>query len=580
MVYIQSLIQFLSVCRVAALSFFIFFLIQGILEIPLPHLSAQVLIVLAFAVLHGLTDTLNRYIFRSSRFTYTSVIVIVWLIFLYNTSLLSFMKDNSYGTQSLFCAVTLLVTILYLYQDLSRTFTLFAKIKIDSRIIIVGSFILVIFSGAGLLLLPIARSSSLTTISPVDAFFVATSAVCVTGLTVINISKDLSRFGQVIVLILIQIGSLGLVTITSVFINLLGKSMSMQGQLSAKTSFSSRLGDNSLQQFLRFALIFTLGTEGLLSAVLFARFAPDFLAQVPAVFPSKLVALEYTAYHSVFHAVSAFCNAGFSLYSDSLMRFRTDIVINYTIMFAIFAGGLGFLVWQDVLHYSQGRVIRLRLQSLVALRVSLFLIIAGTISYWAIERSFSLKGLEFWDQMLSSMFVSVNLRTAGFNTTNIGATSEAGRFLSCIIMYIGASPGSTGGGLKTTTFAILLATIRQFTDNQHDAVIAGHRVSGTFIAQAWFLFVNSLIWIASCVFALCLIEPLPLSSVMYEIFSAYSTVGVSTGITPNLSPISKIIVASTMIVGRVGPSTLILAFASKMSRQKLTLAPEEDIAVG
>ncbi|MGL5255052.1 MAG: TrkH family potassium uptake protein [Brevinema sp.] len=580
MVYLQSFFRIISLFRVTILSFTAFFLIQGILEIPIPSLPTWLQLTMIFAFVQTLGDTLRYYVFRTARFTYTSVLVLVWVIFLMTTGIYKLLIDNQMQTQTLFSTLTLGFVGIYLYQDLRRTFSIFSRIKMDSRIIIVGSFILVILFGAGLLMLPVSSRVSGRTISAVDALFTAASAVCVTGLTVLDTGKDFSYFGQVIILVLIQIGSLGLVTIMAVVINLLGKSMSLQGQMSAKDSFASRLGDNSLQQFLRFALGFTLMIEGVLALILFVRFSMQFISLVPTQYPTVLNAVESAAYYAVFHAVSSFCNAGFSLFSNSLIDYRTDIVVNFTVMFAIFAGGLGFLVWQDIKNYTRGKTIQLRLQSVIALKVSIALIVFGTIGYYLLERSYSLKGLPLWDQLLSSMFASVNLRTAGFNTTDLSITSEASRLFSSILMYIGASPGSTGGGIKTTTFAVIAATIRQLSNPNHSIVIAGRRINNQLITQAWFVLINSLIWIFIVIMALSIIENLPLSAVVYEVFSAFGTVGVSTGITPTLSTASKLILTATMIIGRVGPSTVLLAILGGFSRQKLSLAPEEDIPIG
>lgn len=582
MVYLQFFLRLLTFLRIAVLSVLIFFLIQGVLVIPVPYLKFWLYAALIFSLIHIAVDTIGHYFFRFARFTYTAFLIAVWVLFLHSTRIINFLSDNSYETQTLFSAVTLSLVGIYIYQDLRRSFAVFAGIKLDSRVTIVFSFLLVILLGTGLLVLPISSFAPGVAVAPINAFFTAVSAVCVTGLSVVDIAASYSRFGQIIILILIQIGSLGLVTITAVFINLLGQSLSMSGQLSAKDSFSSRYGDNNLQQFLRFVLLFTVVVEAIIAGILFICFSKDFLGQVPSVYPNNVSALSEAAYYAVFHAVSSFCNAGFSLFSNNLLNYRTDILVNFTIMFSVFVGGLGFWVWKDLQqHFIQGHTVQLRLQSIIALKASAVLIVGATFIYFSLERNYSLRGLGLWDQLLSSLFVSINLRTAGFNTTDMGATSEAARIFSCIIMYIGASPGSTGGGIKTTTFAVILATVRQMVNRQHDVIISGRRVSGELVVQAWFLLINSFMWLSFVIIVLCVVEQQPLSVVMYEVFSAYATVGLSTGLTPNLTSFSKVLIAVTMIVGRVGPSTLILAFASGMGRrQKLSVAPAEDIAIG
>ncbi|MGL4388658.1 MAG: TrkH family potassium uptake protein, partial [Brevinema sp.] len=550
------ILKTLSLIRISLLSITLFYLIEGIFHLSVPELPFLLSILMIFILINIITDHLKMKTFKYPKIAITMFASFFWIIFIKTSRLEIFMVNNTYHIQSLICSITASILGLYLYQNCRNLFKVFGKIKISSRLLVVFSFLIVIAIGTALLMLPISITNSSIKITAVDAFFTAVSAVCVTGLTVLDTATIFSRFGQIVILTLIQIGALGLVTITTVFLAMLGRKLSMTEQLSAKDSASSSKGDKSLTKFLSFTLGFTLIVEFIIALMLFTRFY-------------KILPFSEAIFYSIFHAVSAFCNAGFALFSNSLVDFRSDGIINIAIMAAIAIGGMGFSVWQDIYHhFSKKESKQLQLATMIALRMSLILTVVGAVFFFISEFYYSLNTLPLHEKLLSSLFASVNLRTAGFNTVDLSQTGETSRLLSLILMYIGASPGSTAGGIKTTTFFVLYSSFKAAIKNDYQPVIYGRQLDMSIIHQAWALVFNSLAWIMSVSLIICHVEHLPLSSVLYETFSAFATVGVSTGITSYLSNLSKILLCVTMILGRVGATTVMLAFLSKKVVQK------------
>lgn len=560
--------KILSTIRLSILSITSFYLLQGIFHRPIPILSSLLSLTLIMCTIHILTEHIRLKLFKEPKICTTMFSTFFWIFFIKLSNLEIFMIDNFYQIQSLICSATIFIVGIYLYQNCQAVFNIFTKIKISSRLLIILSFLIVIVIGTVLLMLPIAMQSTNQKISAVDAFFTAVSAVCVTGLTVVDISTYFSRFGQIVIITLIQIGALGLVTITTVFLTLLGRKLSLTGQMSAKDNSNSTLGNQNLTKFLGFTLGFTVIVELLLACVMFIRFI-------------KILPIWDAVFYSIFHAISAFCNAGFSLFSNSLITFRGDWLINFSIMSAIIIGGMGFSVWQDTYRrFYTKETKQLQLQSVIAFRMSFLLVVVGAVLFYLTERYYTLEHLNFKEQMLSSFFASVNLRTAGFNTVDLSKTSETSRLFSLLLMYIGASPGSTGGGIKTTSFLVIYSAFKAAMKNDPSITIFGKRIDDSLIPQTWALVFNSLAWIFIVAFLISYIEHLPLSDILYETFSAYATVGVSVGITGSLSSISKILLAVTMILGRVGPTTIMLALMGKYVQKSLIRTPPSHISIG
>ncbi len=562
------ILKILSTIRSSILLVTIVILIKGILGSPIYSLNIWINSCLFFTLIHMGTETVRYKYIKDTKIITSLFLTVFWILFINVSNLYIFMIDGTYQAQTLINAITISILTIYLYQNLRRSFEVFARIKVGSRLLITLSFLLVIIIGTVLLMLPIARSSHSIPISLVNAFFTAVSAVCVTGLIVVDTATYFSRFGQIIIMCLIQIGALGLVTITTTLLSLLGQRLSLSGHLSAKNSVSNVTNDKSLSYYLVFTLGFTILIEFSIALSLF----PQFIQHLP---------FSEAIFYSLFHAVSSFCNAGFALFSNSLVDFRNNISINLSIMLSIIIGGLGFGIWLDIKSRFISKESKfLSLQTLIALRASIFLIFLGAFVFYILEKNNVLAHLSLREQILSAFFASVNLRTAGFNTIDLGQTNEASRFFSLLMMYIGASPGSTGGGIKTTSFMVLWAAVHASITNNQNVIIFGKRIDDSLIAQAWTLVFNSLSWIFVVVLVISAVDKFPLSAVAYETFSAYATVGVSTGITSSLSPISKVLISITMILGRIGPTTVMLAFIGKQTKPSLIKTPPEKLSIG
>jgi len=566
-VSLLSLFQFFSFVRIIIISITSIILIQGILEIPIPYLPLWLNLSLAISVIHIITEYF-RYIFiKNTQIITTVYLVLFWLLFVTFSNFKIFMIDNTYNLQIVSNSFTLVILIIYLFQNLRRSVEIFAKIKISSRLLITLSFLIVIVIGTILLMLPISINDHNTSISLINAFFTAVSAVCVTGLIVVDTATYFSRFGQIVILGLIQIGGLGLVTITTVFISLLGRNLSLTGHLSAKDSISQTI-DRSLTNYLGFILGFTIVIELVIAVLLYIRFI-DFLPFQTALF------------YSIFHAISAFCNAGFALFSDSFIGFNNDILINISIMCAVIIGGLGFGVWLELQsHYIEKNSKKLTLQTLITISVSTGLTILGTLLFYFFEKDQSLQYFTMGNQFLSSLFASVNLRTSGFNNIDLTYISEPTRLVSIFLMYIGASPGSTGGGIKTTSFLVLWASVHAGI-RKGNIMLFGRHIDESLVMQTWILVFNSITWILLVTLLICYFDKLSLSEALYETVSAFGTVGSSVGATPKLGTISKVLISITMILGRIGPTTIMLALLGRnANKASLIRRPTENISIG
>jgi trk system potassium uptake protein TrkH len=401
----------------------------------------------------------------------------------------------------------------------------------------------------------------------IDALFTATSAVCVTGLIVKDTATHWSLFGKTIIMLLIQVGGLGIMTMTTLFAVLLGRQITLRGRIVAQEA----LGGAPKSGIARLVLVITLTTlliEAIGASILFLRFlfAYDF-------------SFFSAAYHAVFHSISAFCNAGFSLYTTSLEQFHSDIFINSVIIILIVLGGLGFGVLIDLFNYRSRR--RLSLQSKVVLRTSFALVLLGAVVIFFLERSnpLTLATMPFVNQVKAALFQSVTPRTAGFNTVEIRALHQTSIFLIIILMWIGASPGSTGGGIKTTTFSTLLAGVLAGVKGKSDIELMNRRLPINLVWKALAVAAISTLLIFVVTSTLLATEGMTLQDTLFEVVSAFGTVGLSTGITPKLTSIGRLLITLTMFVGRVGPFTLALALTEREKKLRLRY-PEEAIIIG
>ena len=435
---------------------------------------------------------------------------------------------------------------------------------------VILSFLVIIFFGTVLLLTP--RATGENRIELVDAAFSATSAVCVTGLIVVDTGSFFTQFGQGVMLTLIQIGGLGLITLTAFFAIVLRRGLGVRESLVLRgmLSFESvgRIGIT-----LRVMIGITFLMEGAGAFLLFMATRADFATIGEAI------------HHSIFHAVSAFCNAGFSLYATSFERYAGHMGINAVMTTLIIVGGIGFPVIMNLLGrrvlYSGTAVIgpRYSVHSKLVLMTTATLLVAGTSLFYLLERHGVLAGMPLGRQLMSSFFGSVTARTAGFNTTPTAALTLPTLFMLAGLMFIGRSPGGTAGGVKTSTMGLVLASIGSIFTGRGRVELFRRHIPDPVVREALVVVAMGIIVVSGGTFFLLIVEDLTLSQVLFEVVSAFGTVGLSTGITPTLSPAAKIALMLIMLTGRIGPLTLALAIGQRRERV-LYDYPQERVVIG
>ncbi len=432
--------------------------------------------------------------------------------------------------------------------------------------IIILSFILVALAGAALLMLPIATVST-EPFPFLDAFFTAVSAVCVTGLIVVDTPVFFSTFGHAVILLLIQIGGLGIMAFSLAVVFMTRKRLSV-GETELLSYMLNEEDRTSLKRQLLSVLFFTITIEVIGTLLL--------------VMPMKGAGSGNAVWLAAFHAVSAFCNAGFSLFSDSLMRFTDNVLVNVTVAALIIAGGIGFFtltVLRDdlvkVFRYffplradaSTPLVFRRRpvlryLKSestVIAVRGTAILIIAGFVAIYLLERSGVLGNSDLAVKYLQAFFQSVTLRTAGFNTIDISLLAPATLLVMVPFMFIGAATGGTAGGVKLGTVAAIGADVRRFLRGDNDAVLFYRRVPRRTISEAYILVVGGIVIVGMAAIIMVMSEEAVLEVILFEIVSALGTVGLSAGLTADLSALGKFLIIVLMFIGRLGPLTLVVA---------------------
>lgn len=428
------------------------------------------------------------------------------------------------------------------------------------------SFLLVIIFGTILLMLPV--SSKLKTVTPfMDALFTATSATCVTGLVVVDTGTHFSFFGQMVILMLIQIGGLGIMTISTVFVIILGQRINLKLENIMYQVVGGSYAVNVFQ-LLKSIVLVTLVIESVGTLLLFARFAQDFQ-------PMEALFL------SLFHAVSAFCNAGFSPLGNNLVSYVDSLAVNLVITALIIAGGLGFSVIIDLQHHAlkKDRARKLNLHTKIVLVTTAFLLVLGFTVFYLAEYNGAMRGFSIHRRILGSWFQSVTLRTAGFNTIDLSQIGKASVLISIVLMFIGASPGSTGGGIKTTSFAVLTLSVISLLKGKRHISVFKRRIHEYNFREATGLIMLSITIILVVLFFLMLVEPHAFDKLLFEAVSAFGTVGLTLGITPQLTVIGKLLITVLMYVGRIGPLTMIYAFSTKAKQININYA-EEKIPIG
>ncbi len=407
---------------------------------------------------------------------------------------------------------------------------------------LVLSFLGLIVSGTLLLQMPFVKH--LNGLTNIDALFTSTSAVCVTGLTTVSTS-GFNLWGQLIILLLIQLGAIGIMTLTTSFL------LALKGNVSLK----HRLSFSQLQENYDFH-----DATGVLKNIIKITFIIEFIGMIllTAGFYLQGLPVKSALYQGFFHSISAFCNAGFSTYDQSLTG--TNALIKLTVSILIILGGLGyFVIYELISFYQQKR--KYSLHTKIVLRVSLALIIAGTLLIYLFE-----KGQTGW---IDSFFQSVTTRTAGFNTVDLNALSNATIFLMLLLMFIGASPGSTGGGIKTTNFFIMVYATVSVLKGKRNFVVWNRKISSNYILKAFGTAISYFIILSIGVILLLLEPNLGFKASLFEAVSAMGTVGLSLGITPHLSVMGKWVIIALMFIGRLGPASFAMATLMKQKEVKI-----------
>lgn len=434
--------------------------------------------------------------------------------------------------------------------------------RLSSSHILIVSFLLVIFIGSILLLLPAATNGE--RLSFIDSLFMSTSATCVTGLTVIDVGKRFTIFGQAVIMFLMQIGGLGIMTFSTIFFTIMGKSISLKEKKILQDSFVYQSRNREIFSVIKYVFALTLFIEFVGAVILFMKWRTTFT-------------IGKAAYYAIFHSISAFCNAGFTLFPDSLVHYRSDITINIVFSILIILGGIGFIsimeLWYFLLNrHSKGGRRRLSLHTKLVLTVTSALLFSGTIIFYVLENNNVLKGMGIFKAFIVSFFQSTTMRTAGFNSVDFGNVSNAILFITILFMIIGASPGSTGGGIKTTTFALLFSLIKARFSGREEVSIFKRSIKSEDISRSIAITFGALIVIITITIFLMISElkGIPHShsrgaflEMLFEVVSAYGTVGLSTGVTSKLTLIGKFLITITIFIGRLGPLTLAIAIRKK-----------------
>lgn len=436
------------------------------------------------------------------------------------------------------------------------------------QLIAAGFFILILFGGSLLTLPFFSRSGESTHF--IDALFTATSAVCVTGLTTLNTAEHWNSAGQFLIMTLIEIGGLGFMMIPILFFAIAKKkiSFSMRIVLKEALNLEEMSGVIKLMIYiLKFAVVIQVIGAVALSVV----FIPEF-------------GWAKGIWFSIFHAVSSFCNAGFDLLGDSLLADQTNVYLIMVVSALIIAGGLGFIVWRDILSYH--RVKKITLHSKVALSVTALLLIGGFILFLITERNgLTLVKGTFTERLANTFFMSVTPRTAGYYSIDYLQMSHAGLILTMFLMYIGGTSGSTAGGLKTTTLGILLIQMHAMFKGKTRAEAFGRTIRQAAVLRALTLFFVTLSLCVVAIMVLSVTETIPKTSgieyIAFEVFSAFGTVGLTMGLTPDLTLIGKLVIIFLMYIGRVGIMTVVFSLLVKANRAEANYKyPEESIMLG
>ncbi len=437
--------------------------------------------------------------------------------------------------------------------------------RLSSYQMIAATFIGLIGVGTLLLMLPIAVAQG-GTLSFIDALFTATSASCVTGLIVVDTGTKFSVFGKIVLLFLIQLGGLGIMTFATLFTIAIGHRVNLQERLRVQEALNENEMSSVIEVCIR-VVKYTLVIEGVLGTVLAWRFYQDF--------GLSGIAMGY------WHAVSFFCNAGFDLLGNyqSLTGYATDMTINIVVMLLITLGGIGFAVMKDVKDNLSFR--KLRVHTKIVLVTSFALTFGGALLVWAMEAGnmATIGHMSTGEQFMASLFQSVSARTAGCNTIALDGMRDSGLFVMILLMFMGASPASTGGGIKTTTVAVIFVSMLNFVRGKEELVVYDRSIDRETIHRCFVIMSLGVLWVCLATLGIAYFENDRFLNMLFEVVSAFATVGLSTGETQHISEASKLVLILTMFFGRIGILTAAMALANRNFKRKIHY-PEEKIMIG
>lgn len=436
------------------------------------------------------------------------------------------------------------------------------------KIVALG-FLILITIGTLLLMLPVA-SRDAGSAGFHDAAFTAVSASCVTGLIVVDTYTNWTLFGQIVIIFLIQIGGLGFLTILTMFSMLFHRKIGLKERSLLQESVNT-MYIGGIVRLIKKILIGTFAIELIGAILLSTRFIP-------------IMGIGEGIYNGIFTSISAFCNAGFDLMGkygeySSLTMFRDDILVNITVVLLILIGGIGFFVWDDI-SVNRHHVTKYQLHTKLVLIATMIMVVMGTALFCFAERNNELTELKLHHKVISSLFMAVTPRTAGFNTVDVASMTTAGKMLTVIFMFIGGNPGSTAGGIKTTTVMILILSVWASLRNRNDINVMKRRLENDALKRAAAVVTINISLIILCQLLICAVQPeLSLSDITIEVFSAIDTVGMSTGVTRHLNLFSRYVIMFLMYCGRVGSLSFALLFTEHRSPETVQ-NPVEKINIG
>ena len=460
-------------------------------------------------------------------------------------------------------------TLKYVINEMNLKF----KRMSPSRFLVLG-FLVIILAGAFLLMLPVSNADGEMQ-GFVDALFTATSATCVTGLVVVDTALNYTRFGQLVILVLIQVGGLGFMSMATMIFILLGRCIGLRSRLLLQESFN-KFSMQGLVRLTKTVLSLTLFIEGIGALLLYFRFEP-------------LLPTGEAMFYGLFHSVSAFCNAGFDLFGkvsgpfSSLSSFTNDAFVQLVIGALIIVGGIGFPVLAEIITYRSNKNYHISIHTRLVVLITSILLATGAIAVFALEygNPDTLKDVPLFYKITNSVFMSITPRTAGFNILQIGSLRGPTVLVIMMLMFIGASPSSTGGGIKTVTAGVLVMSLLATIKGDENVEYHERRIPKDQVMRAISVILLSAGIVLAGIFLMTVFEDKSLLDMLFEVISAFATVGLSRGITPELGVMSRLLLVVIMLMGRLGPLTFAVALNYRKTASKVKVSfPEEHVMIG